>query len=506
MNGVLGTFNLLANVRQAVYYNSYETASVVILNLCNKGNTTAEIRVAICNSSTSVDDKEWIVYDEQVGPRSTYEKMSIMVGIGKYLVVRSTSGDVNAVVYGVTGGTTAPTGIPINTGGSPTWVTSATLPTIYAADAATSIQLVATDSEGEPITYAVTGGSLPTGLSLSTSGLITGTPTSTGYTPGIADATSTTTITATDSRGNSTARTFTFTKSWADGTSSGKAIPASVSVTAVVGYTGQASNTDIWVKDRSGNNVQTKLFKNGSQCYILIAGISDDTTHTSYASYVPTGAWFGRWTNTETFGSYTTANQAGGYKSSLYHNYYYDDILVMQGFSNASISSDYYANSNEVAFTNNGFLGTTGVGVTGARNLRNFFSAMMVGSDGIISSTNGITPNLTTNGAQGRYKAPVTFLKGSAATSRSRYKNGSTQGEMSATNVIDFGNQNCEGYRYAMCNALGCEATGCNIEHQSWTADITNNYSVRNFSEPNWDANWGITGVSWLYWLIWAKS
>ena len=502
MNGVLGTWNLLANIRQAVYYNSYETSSVVILNLCNKGSGVAYVSVAVGNSATSIDDKEWIVYNAEVGPKSTFEKMSIMVGVGKYLIVKSSSAEVNAVVYGVTSGTTAPTSIAVNYGGAPTWVTSTTLPTIYAGDAATSIQLSATDSEGEAVTYSVTGGSLPSGLSLSSSGLITGTPATTGYVSAIPDATSTTTITATDSRGNGTARTFTFTKSWADGVSSGRAIPASVSVTSTVAYTGQASNTDIWVKDRSGNAVQTKLYKNGSQCWILIAGISDDTTHGTYTGYSANGGWFGKWTKTDTFGGYTTANQAAGYKSTLYHDYYYDDIMIMQGFSNASISSDYYTNANEVAYTTNGFLGTS---ATNTRNLRNFFSSNTVGADGIVSGANGITPNLTVNGAQGRYKAPVTFLKSSAATSRGRYKS-SGQSELSATNVLDFGIQNCEGYRFAMINALGCEATGCNTEHTSWVADITNNYSVRNYPEPNWDTTWGITGVSWIYWLIWAKS
>ena len=71
--------------------------------------------------------------------------------------------------------------------------------------AMTPIQLVATeiDEPGSTITYAVTTGSLPTGLTLSSSGEISGTPT--GYT---APETVNFTITATDDEGETAFRDF----------------------------------------------------------------------------------------------------------------------------------------------------------------------------------------------------------------------------------------------------------------------------------------------------------
>jgi hypothetical protein len=59
----------------------------------------------------------------------------------------------------------------------PTWVTSGTI-TAFTRNVAYSFQLSATDDSGAAPTYSIASGSLPTGLSLSSSGLISGTPTS----------------------------------------------------------------------------------------------------------------------------------------------------------------------------------------------------------------------------------------------------------------------------------------------------------------------------------------
>jgi hypothetical protein len=78
----------------------------------------------------------------------------------------------------------------------PVWVTDST---IRVGSGAQNIQLQATDSN--TLTYSLTSGSLPSGLSLSSTGLITGTASSSGI--------STVTIRATDSVGNFTNKVFT---------------------------------------------------------------------------------------------------------------------------------------------------------------------------------------------------------------------------------------------------------------------------------------------------------
>ena len=61
----------------------------------------------------------------------------------------------------------------INVDNNPVWSTAASLPTMY-ENLAQSLQLSATDSDGDAVTYAVQSGSLPTNLSMNSSGLITG--------------------------------------------------------------------------------------------------------------------------------------------------------------------------------------------------------------------------------------------------------------------------------------------------------------------------------------------
>ena len=343
-------------------------------------------------------------------------------------------------------------------------------------------------------TYAVTSGSLPSGMTLdSTTGVISGTPSRTGYNS--SGVTSAVTITATNSLGNTSIRNFNIVRVWADGTSPSKAVPTTSTVTLETDASGQ-TNGDIWVKDNLGRTIETKMYKTAGTAYVLLGGISDDLSHGQFtggsgSNTSGDGIWHKRWTTDDCFGNKTTANRSLGYKNELWGNFNYSDFLIMQGFTNSDISSDYFASSSEVAYTTGGVLSTRG------NNLRSFLS----GNDSTI-------PNLAKNGTGGRVQFNLTFVKGTAAASRARYR-GNSFNELNPNNTIDFGIQNVEGFRFAVINALGCQSTGSanNVEHHSWVADINNNYSNRNFPEPNWDGGWGITVAgNWMYWLWYAKS
>jgi hypothetical protein len=91
----------------------------------------------------------------------------------------------------------------VTAGAAPVWSTSASLPT-FTRNSAYSTTLVATDEAGSTITYTAVSGSLPTGLSLNSStGVISGTPTTA--------LTTTYTVRATDQGGNFVDRAFTLT-------------------------------------------------------------------------------------------------------------------------------------------------------------------------------------------------------------------------------------------------------------------------------------------------------
>lgn len=85
-----------------------------------------------------------------------------------------------------------------NTG--PVWSTAATLPT-FTRNSAYSTTVIASDDSGVSPAYSLFSGSLPTGLSLSSGGVISGTPSS--------STNASFTIRATDSAGNTADRAFT---------------------------------------------------------------------------------------------------------------------------------------------------------------------------------------------------------------------------------------------------------------------------------------------------------
>ena len=115
------------------------------------------------------------------------------------------------------------------TGVVPVWVTGTVLDSpVY--NTAFSQQLSATDADGSPtITYTLASGSFPTGISMSSSGLISGTSTST------TQGDYAVTVTATDRGNNAVNKAFTFTYAAATGgtiTSSGTTVSHTFSSTA----------------------------------------------------------------------------------------------------------------------------------------------------------------------------------------------------------------------------------------------------------------------------------
>jgi Cellulose binding domain/Putative Ig domain len=90
---------------------------------------------------------------------------------------------------------------PVSTGGNTVTVTNPGSISGVAGQPVNGMQIHATDSAGQTLTYTATG--LPAGLSISSSGLITGTPSATG--------TFTVKVTATDTTGASGSASFTWT-------------------------------------------------------------------------------------------------------------------------------------------------------------------------------------------------------------------------------------------------------------------------------------------------------
>lgn len=236
MSGHLGSREIFANLPQAIYVNDRTQASIVTVNLLNRNTSNARISIAVSDSQTSPQNYEWVEFNTLIEPTETLERSPIMVGPGQYVVISSDTSYISAGCWGVTRGEqVSVTPITTQLGATPVWVTDTTL-SDFGGGTYVSTQLQATDTDvGQEINYSLASGSLPAGLSLSSTGLLSGTSSSAGYVSGASEL-STFTVNATD--GISTVpRVFSITKKWFDGTSSLLAAPNASSIKAITGTT-----------------------------------------------------------------------------------------------------------------------------------------------------------------------------------------------------------------------------------------------------------------------------
>jgi hypothetical protein len=133
---------------------------------------------------------------------------------------------------------------------NPVWTTTAgSLGTVYEDEAISTITLQATDPEtGGSITYTVTSGSLPTGLSLNSStGAITGTP-NVNDSYNASGVTHNFSVTATGADSDTTVRAFSILRKWYDGSTEALAV-TSLSALTDLGIT---TTGDYWIDLGSG--------------------------------------------------------------------------------------------------------------------------------------------------------------------------------------------------------------------------------------------------------------
>ena len=99
-NGVLGKAAPLTDTNTSVYQVPVDTFSVVSINICNRGATSTLVNIGICAGTTPNTD-EFIEFETEILANGVLERTGIVVGAEQYVIVRCSTGDTTAMVYGI---------------------------------------------------------------------------------------------------------------------------------------------------------------------------------------------------------------------------------------------------------------------------------------------------------------------------------------------------------------------------------------------------------------------
>jgi hypothetical protein len=98
--GRLGTADLAAGTNTTLYTVPVDTFAVVTVSVCNRGATAANIQLAVSNTATPTA-AEYLEFDTSLSAKGVLERTGVVIDAGKFLVVRSSAVNVNAIVYGI---------------------------------------------------------------------------------------------------------------------------------------------------------------------------------------------------------------------------------------------------------------------------------------------------------------------------------------------------------------------------------------------------------------------
>lgn len=98
--GRLGAEDVSATTNTTVYTCPADTYAVVAVNLCNRGTSTAAIRVAVADTDIP-SAAEYIEYDADIFANNVLERTGIVLSAGQRIVAFSSAANVSVVVVGI---------------------------------------------------------------------------------------------------------------------------------------------------------------------------------------------------------------------------------------------------------------------------------------------------------------------------------------------------------------------------------------------------------------------
>lgn len=233
-NGVLGTKNLIARRAYSLATCDFTTGeSSVTVNFTNRNDFDITVSLAITDNMHEIDDlSRYIEYETTVPANGSLERTGILVYKNTFVTVWSNSDNVSAQCWGYQQGTDNSTP-PLFAAADPDLIVNGTPNELYLGRPSTSLGTV---------TYTLSSGSLPAGMTLSSNGTATGTPSTAGFDP--SGVTSTATIQAVNDT-YTASRTFSIRRVWANGTT---ADLAALDATVATQYNSSLTTpTQIWI-------------------------------------------------------------------------------------------------------------------------------------------------------------------------------------------------------------------------------------------------------------------
>lgn len=98
--GRLGTADVSATTNTTIYTCPADTFAVATVSICNRGATSATVRLALASSGTP-SAAEYLEYDTELVAKGVLERTGIVLDAGKNLVVYSNSASVTAIAMGI---------------------------------------------------------------------------------------------------------------------------------------------------------------------------------------------------------------------------------------------------------------------------------------------------------------------------------------------------------------------------------------------------------------------